>query len=129
MAYYSKEFLMAHLPRVGDELFKVPVIGKSLGICSGKMRRCKVIFVNREHLWYMVQFASGYREIFRVPEIVTYVSDQDHRPRRVRCIETDVVYDSIKEAAKATKCNNNSIISVCRGGMTSVNGLHWQYVD
>lgn len=30
-------------------------------------RPCRVIYVNPRHLWYMVQFANGLRECYKVP--------------------------------------------------------------
>lgn len=129
MAYCTADYLRSRLPQVGDLLVKSAVTGKQLSICTSKPRRCKVIYVNAEHLWYMVQFETGYREMYKLPEVPVYVSDQAHKPRKVCCTETDTVYDSIKEAAKATGCTANAIISVCRGERVAINGLHWRYVD
>ena len=128
MAYCTTDYLKSRLPQVGEVLIKVSVTGKQLSICSGKPRKCRVIFVNSEHLWYMVEFETGYREVYKVPEIIGYISDQDYKQRKVCCTETDTTYNSIKEAAKATGCSTAAIVSVCRGGRTNANGLHWRYI-
>ena len=129
MACYSKEYLRTRLPCVGDLLIKTPITGKQLSICSSKPRRCKVIYVNTEHCWYLVQFETGYREMYKLPELPVYVSDRAHKPRRVQCVETGVIYDTLKDAAKATNCNKMSICNACRGAAMTANGFHWRYAD
>lgn len=45
----------------------------------------------------------------------------------VRCIETDTVYPSIREAARDTGAKN--IFWCCIGKRQTSNGLHWEYAD
>jgi hypothetical protein len=60
--------------------------------------------------------------------------------RRVRCIETGIIYDSIAEASRATGIQKSGICEACKysAGLPSrqktagtLNGvrLHWEYVD
>jgi len=53
------------------------------------------------------------------------------RCRVVQCIETGVVYNSIKEAAKACNCPPSTIQDVCakNGRRNRAAGMHWRYVD
>ena len=65
---YSKEELKAMLPKVGDTLMRRQTI-----CCPGmrepsKLKNCKVVYVNEEHMYYTVQFQNGCRESFKVPE-------------------------------------------------------------
>ena len=48
------------------------------------------------------------------------------RRRKVRCTETGVVYESIKDAAKRTKISPNGIGSAASG---MAGGYHWEYAD
>lgn len=48
------------------------------------------------------------------------------RRRKVRCTETGVVYESIKDAAERTKISPNGIGSAA-SGMSG--GYHWEYAD
>lgn len=48
--------------------------------------------------------------------------------KRVRCIETGIIYPSIKEASRQTGISDGSICSVCKGKRESVRGYHWEYV-
>ena len=48
------------------------------------------------------------------------------RRRKVRCTETGVVYESIKDAAERTKISANGIGSAASG---MAGGYHWEYAD
>lgn len=51
------------------------------------------------------------------------------RCKMVRCIETGIVYNSIKEAGKNfTNQTVNHIGAVCLGKLKTAYGYHWEYV-
>lgn len=58
-------------------------------------------------------------------------SRRRHRKRACQCIETGIVYDSIKEAAKAHNCRPSMIQDVCakNGKRQRAGGMHWRYVE
>ena len=47
--------------------------------------------------------------------------------RRVRCLETNTVYSSIREASRAMHCDHKSIQRAAAGLYTKANNLHWEY--
>ena len=51
--------------------------------------------------------------------------------QKVRCIETDVVYQSEREAEKITGINGANISSCCMGrqGYLTAGGYHWEFVN
>jgi group I intron endonuclease len=49
--------------------------------------------------------------------------------KKVLCIETNKVYDSMEEASKKTKANRSKISDVCRGIRKTAGGYHWKYAD
>lgn len=51
----------------------------------------------------------------------------NNRARKVLCIETNIIYDTIKDACEATGATKK-IISACKTGKTS-GGYHWTYVN
>lgn len=57
------------LPKVGDHRLEVPTSFATPGKTEELRapQHCRVIEVNREHLWYMVQFENGFRECYKVP--------------------------------------------------------------
>ena len=57
------------LPKVGDIRMEVPTFAKLPGNAEMPARKCKVVEVNRPHLWYRVQFENGFTECYKVPAI------------------------------------------------------------
>lgn len=50
--------------------------------------------------------------------------------RKVKCIETGIIYDSIKEAAKAVGLKAHCAISdCCNGKQRTAGGYHWEYTN
>lgn len=49
--------------------------------------------------------------------------------KKVRCIDTEVVYESLTEAEKATNTPIAKINVCCNGYRDTANGYHWEYVD
>ncbi len=54
------------------------------------------------------------------------LSSQSKR-KPVKCIETGVVYQSLKEAEEATGANSSAIIRCCKGTQKTAGKLHWEY--
>jgi hypothetical protein len=57
------------LPEVGDERMEIPTVMADNG--PNPALPCKVVYVNRAHLWYMVEFENGFRESYKVPKLKT----------------------------------------------------------
>lgn len=49
--------------------------------------------------------------------------------KKVRCIEKNITYNSIGEAARAENIDKNSIGKVCAHKQITAGGYHWEYVD
>ena len=49
--------------------------------------------------------------------------------RKVRCVETGVVYPSIKEAAGIYGVTQKHIYTVCIGEKLTAGGVHWEYAE
>ena len=47
--------------------------------------------------------------------------------KRVICIETGEVFDSIKEVSLKYGFNGSNICACCKGRVKSANGYHWRY--
>ena len=62
-----------------------------------------------------------------------YLGDNDWQPRKnycnktVICIETNNVYESIREASRQTGINKCSIAECCRGTQQTAGGFHWKF--
>lgn len=50
------------------------------------------------------------------------------KKKKIRCIETDVIYNSIGEAAKAINRSISSLSCCLTGRQKTCGGFHWEYV-
>ena len=64
--------------------------------------------------------------------------DKLHKPRKkynrdkkVKCLETDIIYNNVPEAAKALKLNQSHIHECAKGTgkRKTTGGYHWHYVE
>ena len=53
----------------------------------------------------------------------------NHRARKVLCVDTGEVFDTIKAAGEYINVSPKNIIHVCAGRMKTSGGYHWKYVD
>ena len=51
------------------------------------------------------------------------------RCKKVRCIETGVIYESISDAARQTGICRQNIGKCCNGKIKTAGGFHWEFVD
>lgn len=47
--------------------------------------------------------------------------------KKVICLETNIVYESIEDARIKTKTNRTSLSNVCNGKQNTAGGLHWKF--
>lgn len=54
----------------------------------------------------------------------------EHSPqsKKVRCIESNVVYSSVRDAARQNGLHHENISACCRHKIKQCGGLHWEYV-
>jgi hypothetical protein len=66
---YTRKEVRAMLPKVGDIRMEKPTEAKAPGLQAAPME-CRVIEVNRAHMWYRVRFtASGFTECYKLPAV------------------------------------------------------------
>ena len=64
---YSKKKIERMLPKVGDKLIRKPKWSRQDVIGRPAKLPCKVIYVNKDHGWYLVEYIGlGIRESFKV---------------------------------------------------------------
>lgn len=49
--------------------------------------------------------------------------------RKVQCVETGDIFNSVKEAAIFAKTCSANIVNCCKNGNRSTGGYHWEYVE
>ncbi len=62
------ERLRGEMPRVGDKLIR-RMEGGSTNLGVIRPSKVTVTYVNKEHLWYEVQFPSGIRQGYKFPQL------------------------------------------------------------
>ena len=53
----------------------------------------------------------------------------DRRKKRVLCVNTGEIYESVSEAARATNSDPSNIIKVCNGKYKTTNKLKWIWFE
>lgn len=64
-------------------------------------------------------------KIFNIPLNAPYISGKS---RKIMCIETNKVYNSIVEASLNVKINSATIIVACKNPKRTAKGFHWKYI-
>ena len=49
--------------------------------------------------------------------------------KKIRCVETGIIYDSIKEAEEQLGLSHGQITKVCQGKKKTTGGYHWEYYN
>lgn len=49
--------------------------------------------------------------------------------KKVLCVETNIIYDSITEASLKTGASTSKISSCCNGKRKTTGGYHWKYIE
>lgn len=62
-------------------------------------------------------------------KIIKRIKDIKKEKKKYICVETGVIYNSVKEAANSINVNCSGISKVCRGKQKTAGGYHWQYID
>jgi len=60
--------------------------------------------------------------------ILTRIQENSVNRVSVKCVETGIIYKSIREAEKITNIDHSNIAKVCRGKQKTAGGYHWVYV-
>lgn len=54
---------------------------------------------------------------------------EGHGKRKVICIETGKIYDSLTQASKEEHVNMGKLVEVCKHHRKTTGGLHWEYLE
>lgn len=65
----------------------------------------------------------------RNERISTSLKHNSEITKKVRCVETGIVYLSTREAMRQTEVNQSSISKVCRGKLKTAGGFHWEFLE
>lgn len=88
---------------------------------------CKNHGINTSVKSFHFMFVSEYNELSN-NEIEKILNTVAKHVRKVRCVETGNIYNSVTEAAKAVKGETTNISKCCKNSRFVCKGYHWEYV-
>lgn len=127
-----KAILTMNLPKVGDKLMRI--MSKYSCEYDDELipKPCIVTYVNDKHGWYQVQFYdSGIKECYGLPTFdhsiirINKNSSIGSTCIPVACVETGVVYSSIKDCARDMRLDSTCIVRQLNDEYGQVNGYHF----
>lgn len=74
-------------------------------------------------------FSEEHRKNISLSKTGTQSGGKNPRARKVRCVESDAVFDTVKEAATFVGGSPKNIIHACAGRIKTSGGYHWMYVE
>ena len=107
-------------------------IGGSFGNFNEETRkRMSESHKGEKNNFYGKHHSAQAREKMACAKKGVYADEKHPRAKKVVCVETGEVFNTIKEAAKKHKLSPQKISSVCAGayGRRTTGGLHWEYAD
>lgn len=93
-------------------------------LTSGIVACCKGTVYSKRNGYTKVHTAGGYHWKY-LDRNKTFKTTEK---KKVRCIETGVIYNSIKEAQETLKINNISRVCQKKSKYKTAGGYHWEYV-
>lgn len=60
-------------------------------------------------------------------ESIAKMKENAANKRKIRCVETETIYDSIHDAGDKSNINYRNIHSVCAGKRKTAGGFHWEF--
>lgn len=88
--------------------------------CSGKIKTAGKDENGNALLWKYVEDYTGNEEVI--------ITKQKRTKTKVLCLETNIEYNSAKDAERDTGIDSGSIGRVCNGKRKSAGGYHWKWI-
>ena len=88
--------------------------------CSGKIKTAGKDKNGNALFWKYIEDYTGKEEVI--------ITKQKRTKTRVLCIETNIEYNSAKDAERNTGIDSSSIGRVCNGKRKSAGGYHWKWI-
>lgn len=96
-------------------------IEKTLGFANANIIACcrsKLVTAYGYHWLYLEDFQSN-----------NHIIKKDKRKRKIYCITLETEFESLAEAARATRTNSSNISACCAGRLKSAGGYKWRYAE
>lgn len=84
----------------------------------------KIINRHRSTVWHWLNIATQLGLCNYHPENETSLVNS----KKIKCVETNIIFKSISEAAKSIEQSSTSIVNCLKGKTHTAGGYHWEYV-
>lgn len=85
--------------------------------------------MSAEHMQKMIEASKTLEAIEKMKRHKTWYSGKDNpNAKKVRCLETQTIYDTVNEAAIANHCSASKVSEVCHHKRNTTNNLHFELV-
>lgn len=105
------EIVQSAMPEIGQRMERE--------LSDGSKAECVVTYVNTANLWYQVTFRNGIRMCYKLPSTKPFrydhlmesygIKPKQGRGRKVRVLEVDKEYPTVKECADALKVSATTL--------------------
>ena len=86
---------------------------------------------SKERCWTLSEESKNKISLSKMGKKYLHWNNPEFRNRhciKVKCIEKDIIYDSVINASRSINIGSAHIVDVCRGNRKTCGGFHWEYV-
>ena len=97
---------------------------------SGEKNPCFGKKLSKEHIEKMVKASKTDESIAKMKQNKKWYSGKENpNAKRVMCIETGIIYDTVNDASKEIGCSPTNISAVCHGYRKHAKNLHFRIME
>lgn len=86
--------------------------------------------LTKEHIQKMVAASKAKESVAKMKKNKIWYSGKDNpNSKRVICLETGVIYETLNDAAKENGCNPTKVSAVCHGNRKHTQNLHFRFAE
>lgn len=124
---YRKHMVEIHTGKKASEETKKKMSKSNSRYWLGKKLPKEVVIKMKEKLKGKEPWNKGTKGIMKANKTSFKKGEIHSVTKKVMCIETGIIYNTINEASRKLNINATCIINVCKGKQNTAGGYHWKY--
>lgn len=126
---YKKHMIEIHKGKKASEETKRKMSISNSKYWLGKHLSKKTIDKMKSKLKGKKAWNKGLKGVMKPNKTSFKIGEVHSITKKVMCVETEVIYNSISDASKKLNINPTCIVNVCKGKQKTAGGLHWKYSE